>query len=274
MRSWQSRFIDVAGIRTHYVDEGSGDPIVLVHGGGAGADGYSNWVETIPMLAAKARVIAVDMVGFGKTDKPDPEKYVYSQQARNEHLAGFVEALGLRRATLVGNSMGGATSIGVASSRPEIVGRLVLMGSAGVTRHLPPSLKPLINYDFTREGMIALMRVLCTERFKIDDRMVDYRFTNALDADARRAYGDIMGWVRQQGGLYYEEDFIRRVQAPTLVINGKQDKVVPLSDAMRMLDLIPKSWAYFIPDCGHWAMLEHPRDFASATLNFIRNAHD
>lgn len=272
--SFRGKYIDVGGIRTHYLDEGSGEPVVLVHGGGAGADGYSNWMSTIPLMAHEVRVIAVDMVGFGKTAKPDPATYAYSQQARNEHLAGFLTRLGLKGATLVGNSMGGATAIGVAATRPELVGRLVLMGSAGVTRHLPPTLKPLIHYDFTREGMIALMRILCTERFQIDERIVDYRYAAAIEPEARRAYGDIMGWVRQQGGLYYEDDFIRQVQARTLVVNGKQDKVVPLGDAMRLIDLLPRSWAYFIPDCGHWAMLEHPRDFVSATLNFIRNAHD
>jgi 2-hydroxy-6-oxo-6-(2'-aminophenyl)hexa-2,4-dienoate hydrolase len=170
--------------------------------------------------------------------------------------------------------MGGATAIGVAAERPELVSCLVLMGSAGVTRHLPPVLKPLIHYDFTREGMVALMRILCTERFKIDDEMVDYRYAGAIQPETRRAYGEIMGWVRQAGGLYYEDDFIRQVSAPTLIVNGKQDKVVPLSDAMRLLELIPRSWAYFIPDCGHWAMLEHPRDFARATLNFLDNTRD
>ena len=92
----------------------------------------------------------------------------------------------------------------------------------------------------------------------------------ATDPDTRRAYTAMMGWIRDQGGLAYDADTLRRVKVPTLVVNGKMDKVVPLENAYTFLTLIDRSWGYIIPDCGHWAMIEHPRDFASAALNFIR----
>jgi 2-hydroxy-6-oxo-6-(2'-aminophenyl)hexa-2,4-dienoate hydrolase len=272
MKQFKSNYVAVDGIRTHFLDEGQGNPIVLVHGGGAGADSFGNWRDTISILAPHGRIVAVDMLGFGKTEKPNGS-FVYSQDARNRHFLGFIETLGLRSATLVGNSMGGATCIDVAVRRPELVDKLVLMGSAGLTTEIHKDLLPVVNYDFTREGMVRLIRALVNERFEVDDELVTYRHHNSLDADTRRAYGAAMGWIREQGGLFYDEALITRVNVPTLVVNGKKDKVVPLANAIRFLELIGQSWGYIIPDCGHWAMIEHPADFAHAVLHFRENCH-
>ena len=269
-QAFPSRYVDAGGIRTHYLEAGQGEPVVLVHGGGAGADSYGNWRTVMPILAEHFHVVAVDMVGFGRTDKPAQAGFVYSQEARNRHLADFLDALALGPATLIGNSMGGATSIGIAVARPELVKRLVLMGSAGLNTKLHADLMPVINYDFTRDGMVRLIRALVNDKFVIDDALVSYRYALATDPDTRRAYVAMMGWIREQGGLAYDPAMLRQVKVPTLVVNGKMDKVVPLENAYTFLSLIDRSWGYIIPDCGHWAMIEHPRDFASATLNFIR----
>lgn len=273
MATFDSKYVVANGIRTHYLEAGSGDPLILIHGGGAGADGYSNWHSTIPFYAKQFRVLAIDLLGFGKNEKPDPAKFTYSQEARNDHLTGFIEALGLRGVTLVGNSMGGATSIGATVKRPDLIGKLILMGSAGVTRHLPDAVRALFQFDYTREGMIKLMRILCNDTFPIDEAMVARRMATALEPATRQAYGATLDWVKKQGGLYYERDYMAQIKVPTLIVNGKDDKVVSLDDAMEFLKIIPRSWAYFIPECGHWAMLEHPADFATATTNFIKHAH-
>src|SRR5690606_34670482 len=92
------KFIQAAGVRTHYLEAGSGDPVILIHGGGAGADARGNWQHLLPIFASAGfRAIAVDMMGFGQNDKPDPSSFVYSQQARVDHLAAFIDALGLKR---------------------------------------------------------------------------------------------------------------------------------------------------------------------------------
>jgi 2-hydroxy-6-oxo-6-(2'-aminophenyl)hexa-2,4-dienoate hydrolase len=264
------RFVDARGVRTHYLESGQGAPVILVHGGGAGADSVGNWAQAMPLLASGHRVIAVDMIGFGRTAKPACE---YTQDLRIRHLADFIDALGLDVApVLVGNSMGGATALGVAVRRPDLVRALVLMGSAGLNVRIHEDLLPIINYDFTREGMVRLIRALTNDRFQLDDAMVSYRYKLAIDEETRRAYGATMRWIREQGGLFYDEDFISQVRAPTLVVNGKNDRVVPVSIAYRFLELIDNSWGYIMPHCGHWAMIEHPGDFARATTAFI-NAH-
>jgi 2-hydroxy-6-oxo-6-(2'-aminophenyl)hexa-2,4-dienoate hydrolase len=266
---WSSRYVDAGGIRTHYLEAGDpkAPPVVLIHGGGAGADATGNWRHTVPHLSRTHRVIAPDMVGFGQTAKP--ESFVYSQGARNKHLIDFFAALRLDRAALVGNSMGGATALGLAMARPELVDRLVLMGSAGLNSEITEALKPIVFYDYTPAGMQKLIAALTGKRFTVSEELVQRRYEMSIDPDTRRAYTATMGWIREQGGLFYAEDDIRRVQAPTLVVNGKEDLVVPMRNAYRFLELLPNSWGYFIPHCGHWAMLEAPTDFVAATTSFL-----
>jgi 2-hydroxy-6-oxo-6-(2'-aminophenyl)hexa-2,4-dienoate hydrolase len=248
---FSSHYVDAGGIRTHYLDEGSGPALILLHGGGAGADGCGNWQATIPAFARHFRTLAVDMVGFGKSDAPDPARFEYSQAARVAHLRDFMGALDLPSSLLVGNSMGGATALGLAAEVPAMVDKLILMGSAGLNTEIHADLLPVINYDFTREGMIALIRALVNKAFVIDDALVDYRYINSLETEKRRAYGAIMQWIRAAGGLFYEPGVISRVNCPTLIVSGKNDKVVPLANAYRFLQLIDRSWGYIIPDCGH-----------------------
>lgn len=267
----ERHFANAGGIRTHYVEAGQGEPVVLVHGGGPGADGWSNWYKCLPLMASHVHAIAVDMIGFGETDKPDPDKVAYSQEMRVRHLIDFIDALKLGPVTIAGNSMGGCTAIGAAVERPDLVRRLVLMGSAGVQKHVPPGVLPLLNYDFTREGLLKFLKGLTTPHFTPEPEMVDYRFERSLREDVRRAFVAIAGWVKQNG-LYLEEDYIRRVSQPTLIVTGKDDQIAPPEVAFRFLELIPNSWCYIIHDCGHWAMLERPEDFSAATLNFIRES--
>lgn len=268
---WSERFVDVDGIATSYLEAGqpAKPQVVLVHGGGAGADSRGNWQHTLPLLAGSFHLFAVDMVGFGRTAKPDAARYTYSQSARNAHLAGFLRACGLRNAALVGNSMGGATALGVAMEHPELVSRLVLMGSAGLVAKITESLQPILAYDFTPEGMQRLVRALTGPRFHATPELVRMRYELSIQPDTRRAYEATMKWIRDEGGLVYPDDAIGRVKTPTLVVNGKEDAVVPLHSAYRFLELLENSWGYFIPHCGHWAMIEAPRDFARAVHDFL-----
>jgi len=270
MKEFESKSVDAGGLRTHYLEAGEGEPLLLIHGGGAGADSVGNWSSTIPAFAKNFRVIAYDMVGFGGTAKPAPATFEYSQAARVKHLRDFLEALRLPRASFIGNSMGGCTALGLAVESPERVQRLVLMGSAGLTTTLHPDLMPVIQYDFTREGMVKLIRALTHDGFQPAPGLVDYRLKLSLEPDCRAAYGATMQWIKEQGGLYYPPEFIARVRCPTLVVNGKMDKVVPVANAYRFLELIADSRGYILPHCGHWAMMERPEEFARACLMFLQ----
>jgi len=184
--SQQGKYIKANNINTFYLEEGQGAPVILIHGGGAGANGWGNWHRCIPLFAQEFHVLVPDMVGFGQTEKPEPANFTYSQDARVDHVIGFIEALGLKDVVLIGNSMGGATSMGVCMKRPELVSKLILMGSAGLNAEITDALKPVLNYDFTPEGMIRLIKVLANKNFEIPEDMVQYRWKNSIDEGAKK----------------------------------------------------------------------------------------
>lgn len=262
--------VETGGFHTAYyhAGDGPGRPVILIHGGGAGAESVSNWQRTFPLFAAHGPTYAMDMVGFGNSDAPAPDEFAYTQDARNRQLIDFIEALDLGPAHLIGNSMGGATSLGVAMQRPDLVASLVLMGSGGRAAHLTADLGPVINYDFTIEGMRAIIGVLANPGFIPSDDQVRYRFEMSLRPQLRTAYKATMGWVREHG-LYYPDDQIAAVKTRTLVVNGKEDRVVPIEQAYEFLALLENSTGYLIPHCRHWAMIEYPELFAKVCCDFF-----
>jgi pimeloyl-ACP methyl ester carboxylesterase len=270
MQGTLSKFIEVEGQSTHYLEAGDGPPLVLIHGGGSGADSWGNWKDCLPLLARHFRVVAMDMIGFGKSAKPAAASYDYGQAQRNRHLAGFVEALGIGPASLVGNSMGGATALGVAMARPDLVRKLVLMGSAGiaVSNPDPAPMKALAGYDYTLEGMRRLVSVLTGPTFRADDAMVKYRYELTMQPGAREALQAI-GQASRSGGLTYREEDVRRVQTPTLVVGGKHDAIAVLARTYKFLELLPNSWGFVLPHCGHWVMVESPNEFSAVVTGFL-----
>ena len=174
---FKSNYVDVNGIKTHYIESGSGDDVlILVHGGGAGADGPSNYAHLMNSYGRHMKTIAMDMVGFGHSDKPSPEDFDYTQDARTDHLIGFIEKMGFSKVNLVGNSMGGTTTCGVALKRPDLVNRMVLMGAA--VNCTPQDLAqrksdvaPVLEYDFTVSGMRRILDFL-TYDYVADDYYV------------------------------------------------------------------------------------------------------
>jgi 2-hydroxy-6-oxo-6-(2'-aminophenyl)hexa-2,4-dienoate hydrolase len=265
-----SQYLDAGGILTHFVEMGEGVPTILIHGGGAGADCWGNWRACLPIFAKQCRAIAIDLVGFGRSDVPDPATFTYSQDARDRQLADFVLALDYPgKVNLVGNSTGGLTAIGAAQLIPDKVDRVILMGSAGIETGIITPLKALTEYDFTEAGIRRIIDSLANPNFKPGDDLIRYRHQLSIDPDVRKGYSAFMSWMKSEGGLHRPESFIAKLKHPALVLHGKQDAVVPLSSAYRMLELIENSWGYIMPHCGHWAMLEYPEAFSAASLAFL-----
>ena len=262
--------IEVAGVETHYLEAGKGPTLVLIHGGGSGADAWGNWKDCLDGFAQKYRTIAVDMPGFGKSGKPDPAAFDYGHANRTKHMAAFIEKVAKGPVNIIGNSMGGATALGVAIERPDLVAKLVLMGAAGldISNPDPAAKKALGSYDYTPEGMRRLVGVLAGEGFEISDEMVQYRYELTMQPGAREAMGAISGKIRADG-MSYPKEAIASVQTPTLVVGGKKDQVAILARTYGFLDLIPNSWGFILPHVGHWVMLEAPKEFVAVTTAFL-----
>ncbi|MEM8983948.1 MAG: alpha/beta hydrolase [Pseudomonadota bacterium] len=263
------KYLTAGGIKTHYIESGEGVPTILIHGGGAGADGWGNWRTCLPLFAEKVRAICIDLVGFGLSDKPDPDEFTYSQDARDQQLADFIEALDAGPVHLVGNSTGGLTAIGAALLKPDLVDKVILMGSAGIETGVNEPLKALTEYDFTPAGMRRIISSLANPDFPVSDDLIAYRHELSIEPGVRKGYTAFMSWIKAQKGLHRSDDFIARLKHKTLVVHGKQDVVVPLASGLRLLELIENSAGYLIPYCGHWAMMEYPELFTRVSLDFL-----
>jgi len=266
----QSRKVSVGGVETHYLEAGEGEPLVLIHGGGAGADAKGNWEGCIAAYAKQFHVFAVDMVGFGHSSRPDPNTYSYGQTNRNAHMIAFVETVVGGPANIIGNSMGGATALGVAIRRPDLLRKLVLMGAAGLDIANPDTTHraTLGGYDYTTEGMRRLVEVLTGPGFPVSDELIAYRHGLTMQPGAREASAAIAEQMRTDPMTYPRED-IASVQTPTLVVGGKLDQIAVLARTYGYLELIPNSWGFVLPHAGHWVMMEAPREFVAVTTAFL-----
>lgn len=263
--------VAIEGVQTHYLETGSGPILLLIHGGGSGADAWGNWRGCLPAYAEHFRVIAVDMPGFGDSDRPDPATFDYGQTMRNRHMAAFIKHIGGGEPVdVIGNSMGGATALGVAIERPELVRKLVLMGAAGldVSNPDPAAKKALGGYDYTPEGMRKLMGYLAGSRFTITDETVAYRHELTMRPGGRAAMTAIHNRLKDDP-MTYPPERIASVSCPTLVVGGKEDQVAVLARTYGYLDLIPNSWGFILPHVGHWAMIEAPEVFVAVTSAFF-----
>lgn len=271
---WPLRFVDAGPVKTAYYRSGKGPPLILIHGGGAGADSYGNWRSCIDTFAAQFDTIALDLVGFGNSSKPDAKEFPYDQDARTQQLEDFIGALNLGPSYIVGNSMGGLTSLDLSVARPGLVKAQILMGSAAIRTPTNPALQSILNYDFTLEGMRKIVQGLTNDSFQLDPALVQYRYELSIKPDVRSGYIATQNWIRERGGLYCDEERLRQIRVPTLIVSGKDDKVVPVTSAYRMLELIPHAWGAIFPHCGHWAMIEHPTRFCKTVIRFFADLND
>lgn len=261
--------IDAGGIRTNYHDLGEGPPLVMIHGSGPGVTGWANWRLVMPALAARHRVLAPDMVGFGYTDRPDGVSYDLDTWVK--HALDFLDALDLAQVDLVGNSFGGALSLALAIRRPERVRRLVLMGAAGVEFELTPALDAVWGYTPSVENMREMMDTFAYNRALVTDDLARMRYEASIRPGIQEAYSAMFPAPRQRWvtALASDEADIANVPHETLVIHGRDDRVVPLANSLRFLELIERSQLHVFGRCGHWTQIEHADRFARLVLDFL-----
>ena len=261
--------IEVNGIRTNYHDLGSGAPVVLIHGSGPGVSAWANWRLTLPILAERFRVLAPDVLGFGYTDPPKGVRY--DLDTWTGHLFGFLDALGLDRVSLVGNSFGGALALSLTARYPHRVDRLVLMGSVGVSFELTPELDAVWGFEPSLPRMRALLDIFAYDRTLVNDDLARLRLDAANRPGVQEAYRTMFPAPRQASidALTIDEDLLRRIENPTLVVHGRDDRVIPLSTSLRLHEWIDQSELHVFGRCGHWAQIEHADAFNRLVSDFL-----
>jgi 4,5:9,10-diseco-3-hydroxy-5,9,17-trioxoandrosta-1(10),2-diene-4-oate hydrolase len=279
-----SRYVETAGgLRLHYHEAGTDhdSAVVLLHGGGPGASAWSNFGPNVEVFARSYRVLAPDQPGFGRSDKPTdhPQYFTHSADA----LLGLLDALGVERAHLVGNSLGGGAATRFALRHPDRAGRLVLMAPGGLglnvfapdptegVRHLarfgaPPG--P------TKEKLATFLRTLVYDQSLITDDLIEERFAAASTPESLRAMaamGASFGRPADfEDGLLWRE--AHRLRQRVLLVWGREDRVNPLDGALVALKLISRAQLHVFGRCGHWAQLERFAEFNRLVLDFLGDA--
>ena len=259
------------GIRTNYLEQGSGPPLLLLHGSGPGVTAYANWRGIIPDLAPHFRVIAPDMVGFGYTDCPAAIKD-FTLDVWVEHVVGLLDALGIPQASFIGNSFGGALSLATAARHPDRVRKFVLMGAAGLEFKITSGLQKVWGYEPSPENMRKLMETFAYDPTLVTDAIVQSRHEASMRPEARAAYERLFPEPRQAklSRLATPEVDIRNIAHPAMIVHGREDVIVPVENAYRFSSLLKNSELHVFGQCGHWTQIERRERFVELVLPFLR----
>lgn len=268
-----SRFIDTPSGRLHYNEYGTGHPVVLLHGSGPGATGWSNYAANMAVLGENFRCLAVDMPGWGKSDTVS-----YDNRDHAATAVQFLDALGIEKAAFIGNSMGGATSVMFAASRPERVSHLVTMGAGVGGAHLfvpggGPSegVKVLQRtyLDPSLENFRDLVDIMTFDPDYASEELVRQRHQAAVDQPEHIAnFAAGIGRPRPHLASHAE---IASITAPSLFFHGRDDRVVHYESTLKLVSLVQNARAVLLARCGHWAQLEHADEFNRTVTDFLLN---
>ena len=261
--------IEAAGVRTNVHDQGAGEPVLLIHGSGPGVSAWANWRGVLPALAADRRVIAPDIVGFGYTERP--AGFEFSQQAWVDHLLALLDALELPAVSLVGNSFGGALALWLADRHPDRVSRLVLMGSVGTRFALTAGLDAVWGYQPSIENMAELLKIFAYDQSLLGPDLARLRYEASVRPGAHESYSAMFPAPRQSSvnALALPEENLRALQHETLIVHGREDRVIPLSSSLRLAELIPRSRLHVFGQCGHWTQIEKAAEFVRLLQDFL-----
>lgn len=265
-----SQFIQTKDWKMHYYEAGEGHPLLMLHGSGPGATGWSNFGPNMRELATKYRCIAVDMPGWGKSDAVTADERDHVEAALQ-----LLDALGIEKAAFIGNSMGGATSIRFAMEHPDRISHLITMGSGGGSSIFSPAgrsegIKVLQDayYDPSPSGMRRLVDIMTFDPEFATDELVNQRSEAAMSRpDHLKNFTDGIAAGRRPLDL----SPLANSQVPALLIHGRDDRVVHFESSLTLVGKIPNARLVLFNRCGHWAQVEHPAEFNRLVDDFVAN---
>lgn len=261
--------IDAGRIKTTYLEAGSGEPVIMLHGSGPGVSGLANWQYNIGPLSHKFHVLAPDIVGFGATERPDD--IIYSLRTWTDHVWAFLDAHDIRSAAVVGNSLGGRIALQMAIDRPDRITKMVLMGTPGVGMTLTDGLAALRAYEPSHHAMRELLRTyFAVDPTMITDKLVEIRHEASIAAGVFEAYRAMFFDPKHAGSeLAITESEVRGIATPTLLVHGREDKVVPVGVSVTMMGLLPNADLHVFSACGHWTQIERAGEFSALVADYL-----
>jgi 2-hydroxy-6-oxonona-2,4-dienedioate hydrolase len=277
-----SRFVKIRDGETefdiHYNDCGSGvETVIMLHGSGPGASGWANFHRNVePVVSAGYRVLLIDCPGWSKSSSVVCTGSRSDLNARV--VAGVMDALGIERGHLVGNSMGGHSAVAFALAHPTRTGRLVLMGggTGGPSQFVPMptegiKLMQQVCREPTLENVRRMMAVFVFDPASLTDELLQARVDNM---NARRDH--LENFLKSLAANPKQfPDYGHRlgeIKAPTMIVWGRDDRFVPFDIGLRLVWGLPNADLHLFSRCGHWAQWEHADKFNRMVLAFLKGA--
>jgi pimeloyl-ACP methyl ester carboxylesterase len=271
-----SKTVYAGGMNIHYHDVGTGDPIILLHSTGLGVTAWITFYKILPELAQHYRCIAMDMPNFAKTGPYVYNEPVHSLQART--ALALMDALGIQKAHLVGNSQGGQSAMVFAYKYPDRINKLV-WGAGHVSNQaaykgeymftVRPEASgiysPEASQNPTRENFRRYLSLVIRDEALITDELVDYLikyFTGRPDRAEARA--------KSKAVAFEHQNYIATIKAPTLIIWGRYDRTCNFEVGINALNHIANSRLVLL-HCGHWVPFEKPDEYTAHLLNFLKS---
>jgi len=263
-------FVEVVGVRTHYLEAGEGPALVLLHSGEYGSSAELCWRHNIPGLAKHFRVLAPDLPGWGDSDKV----YSFSERTgfRVRHVAEFCRIMGLTGAYFIGSSFSGGLLLNSAGSAdcPLPILKLVTVGGGGDLARDPTARDILQTYDGSPEHMREALKVLFYDEKWWSDDLVAEKQASALKPGAWEAISAAR--LRRPGETFvtqFPDSSPENIKVPTLIVAGADDRIKDPDWGERLRAQIPGSQLHTFTRSRHMSHIEHPDEFNRLTVSFL-----
>jgi 2-hydroxy-6-oxonona-2,4-dienedioate hydrolase len=263
-------YLDANGVKTRVLEAGNGEPLILLHGTGGHVEAYA---RNLKGLSENFRVICIDMLGHGYTDKPDQP---YGIDSYSDHLLAVIQALDLSEVYLSGESLGGWVAAWFAAYHPEYVKALVL-NTPGNVNNKPEvmaglkasTLKAVLEANY--ENVKTRLEWLMYDKSQVTDELIETRYKIYTQPSYQKAVQNIVCLQDLDVRVKYAWDsaWCSKINVPTLLAWTDHDPTSTVEEAKPIQDMIPNSELVVIKDAGHWPQWEKPEEFNSIVTNFL-----
>ncbi len=269
------KFVQAGALRLHYHEAGRGPALIMIHGGGPGAGGWSNYRRNVDHFAERFHVFLPDLPGFAKSDKPRVEGGMLAFMAGG--IKDLMDALDIPQAHFVGNSLGGATTMKLALDYPDRIQRIVLMGAPSLALFTPQpaeGIKHLMGYYAppgpSIEKLRSFLNVMVYDASALTDQLIKERYEASIQPDL------LANPILSPGSRAVFEPIwkdLGSIKHKTLVVWGRDDRTVTLDHSFFLLNQLQDVRLHVFGKCGHWAQWEKANEFNCLVTDFLTSEY-